>query len=56
MKYRVPECIYKKDSTVRTRHASFSTSPLKGLSHGCLVHFLNISNYASLCAMELKLI
>ena len=46
----------KKDSTVRTPHASFSTLPLKGLSHGCLVHFLNISNYASLCAMELKFI
>ena len=27
---------------------------LKGLCHGCQVHFLNIANYAFLCATELN--
>ena len=27
---------------------------LKGLCHGCLVHFVNIANYTSLVAMELS--
>ena len=35
------------DSSIRR------TPRLKGLCHGCMVHFVNCANYASFSAMEL---